>query len=165
MSEHERPVTLALVGACLLSALIAMAPRWLEPRRSLPLELPAVRASIEGAVERPGVYELPWGARVAELVEAAGGYLPGAARNLVALADPLTDGEVVQVPGVVAAGGRRRVRLNQASIEELMSLPGIGPALAQRIIAGRPFASLEELLSVNGVGAKTLERLRPLVGL
>lgn len=154
-----------LTAACLLSAGLSLAPRLLEPRRALPVERPEVQVSIEGAVARPGVYELPWGARVTDLVDAAGGYRAGAARALVTLADPLTDGEVVQVPATSTATGTARVRLNEATAEELMSLPGIGPALAQRIVSSRPFASVDELLEVQGVGPKTLKRLRPSLGL
>lgn len=59
------------------------------------------------------------------------------------------------------------VELNRATVEELMELPGIGPVLAERIVAFReqhgPFTSVEDLLQVPGIGEATLEALRPLV--
>ena len=55
------------------------------------------------------------------------------------------------------------IDINSASLNELDSLPGIGPALAQAIFQARPFDSVEELARVHGIGRKTIERLRPLI--
>jgi competence protein ComEA len=53
-----------------------------------------------------------------------------------------------------------KVAINRADVEELSSLPGIGPKLAARIVAGRPFASLSDLARVSGIGARRVEKLR-----
>ena len=57
------------------------------------------------------------------------------------------------------------VNLNTASQAEIESLPGVGPALASRILEGRPYSTLDDLDKVKGIGPKLLERLRPLVSL
>ncbi|MEJ2359546.1 MAG: ComEA family DNA-binding protein [Deinococcales bacterium] len=165
MRVGETTLTAALLAACAVLAAGTLLPRLAERPAPLRVERPDITASVEGAVAHPGAYRLPWGARVTDLVGAAGGLLPGAARELVALADPLTDGEVVQVPRERAEGGDPRVRLNEAGVEALTRLPGIGPALARRIVAARPFATVDDLLRVPGIGPKTLAALRPRVRL
>ena len=57
------------------------------------------------------------------------------------------------------------INLNTATTEELISLPAVGPKLAERIIAARPFASVDDLKKVPGVGPKTFEKLRPRVNI
>lgn len=65
----------------------------------------------------------------------------------------------------MAAADLRRlavaIDINRADLDELRSLPGIGPVLAERIVAGRPFAGADDLLRVRGIGPKTVARLRP----
>lgn len=133
-----------------------------------------------GAVRRPGLYRLADGARVADLIEAAGG--PGRAADLNALnlAARLDDGQQVYVPrkGEAAPpsggggfagrgadpGAPALVNLNTATAAELESLPGVGPATAEAILDYReqhgPFASVEQLLEVRGIGEAKLEALR-----
>lgn len=145
----------------------------------------SVTVHLVGAVARPGVYELPESSRVQDAVSEAGGLTPDAAENALNLARLLVDGEqitipteaevaamaatqgqsVEDVPGVANAGSV--INLNSASREQLDTLPGIGPALAQRIIdwrsANGAFGSVEQLGDVSGIGAKLLDRLRSLV--
>lgn len=127
-------------------------------------EYPDVTVSVMGAVASPGVYALPWGSRVGDLVELAGGMTDAAEPTMVNLADPLTTGEAVLVPGALTGEGEARVGLNTASERELdLLLPGVGPVLAARIVAARPFTSVEDLVGVSGIGPTTLEKLRPYV--
>ncbi|MFA7459441.1 MAG: ComEA family DNA-binding protein [Trueperaceae bacterium] len=158
-------LTQVLVLACLLLGAAALLPRVLARPGRVVVEQPGILVSVEGQVERPGVYQLEFGARVADLLEAAGGFLPAAARGLVALAAPVTDGQVVQVPALSSDTGSRRVSVNSAPADLLQSLPGVGPAIAQRIIENRPYSRIDDLLNVPGIGPRTLERLRPQVGL
>lgn len=134
---------------------------------------------VAGQVHRPGVVEVEHGSRVHDAVEAAGGALPGADLAAVNLARPVVDGEQVYLPApgeAVAAqaqpsdpvsGASGLVNVNSADAAALDTLPGIGPALAQRILEWReqhgPFRSVEELLEVSGIGDATLRRLRDLV--
>jgi competence protein ComEA len=70
-------------------------------------------------------------------------------------------GEDVGASHAIAAGAR--LSLNEASLAELESLPGVGPVLAGRIVAARPFRTVDELDRVRGIGPKSLARLAPLV--
>ena len=139
---------------------------------------------VSGAVLAPGVYELPGGARVADVLARAGGFAPDANVNAVNQATLLRDGDQVHVPTLVedpvepdaglsnsnrtssvevigSTGGL--INVNTATAAELEQLPGIGPARAADIIANRPYASVDDLDRVPGIGPATLEELRPLV--
>ena len=142
---------------------------------------------IVGAVDHPGVFRLPAGSRIGDLIAAAGGYGPRvdtdrAGRELN-LAAPLHDGDQVRVPSrddarkpaptgnagastggsVAASAGSARVDLNRATAAELEALPGIGPATAAKILAAReeqPFVTTQDLRTRKLVGQKTFERLK-----
>jgi competence protein ComEA len=128
-----------------------------------------------GAVAAPGVYRLPAGSRITDLLAAAGGPLPDADPQALALASRLADGQRVQVARVgepppaftASTEAPGPVDLNTASVEALDELPGVGPATAQAIVARRerygPFRSVEGLLDVPGIGPAKLEAFRDLV--
>lgn len=135
---------------------------------------------VAGAVERPGLYRVDEGKRVADALEAAGGPTTEAAIDNLNLAARLRDGEKVLVPRVAAepgAGsapgateareGQQAININTAGIDELQNLPGIGPSLAQRIVSYREkngqFSSVSELDRVDGIGPQRLKSLKDLV--
>ena len=145
-----------------------------------------------GAIASPGVYRLPPGARVDDLVAASGGLTGDADVDRVNLASLVGDGERVWFPrrgdeappevvagagggGGAPAGGAAppgpaaapaMVNLNTATAAELDTLPGVGPATATAILAYREehgsFAAVDDLLEVRGIGDAKLEQIRPL---
>lgn len=159
-------LTSALIAGCLAVAAVAGVPR-LAPRAEAPVPVrPDLTVHVHGEIARPGTYTLPWGARVDDLVAAAGGLTADADPGLVTAAAVLTDGRTVVVPGRRAPDGEvGRVDVNTASERLLITLPGIGPVTARRLIEGRPYHALEDLLRVPGIGPARLETLRPRVTL
>lgn len=144
---------------------------------------------VTGAVNNPDtVLVLPPGSRAQAAIEGAGGFSDDANRTAINLAAPLRDGDQIHVPTLdestpltpaSSEGGIIRtsepsplpqsdssalININTATQAELETLPRIGPALAQRIIAYResngPFQTIEDLLNVSGIGETTLNQLR-----
>jgi competence protein ComEA len=148
-----------------------------EPRTSM---RPELGVDVIGAIQRPDLYYLPEGARVADAIKAAGGFAPDADREAVNLAARLRDEQQVRVPRVgdsqvvardVEPTGDARIGgqldLNLADAAALEALPGVGPTIASRIIDYRkahgPFRSVDQLDEISGIGAETLAELRNLV--
>ncbi|MFI9325947.1 helix-hairpin-helix domain-containing protein [Kitasatospora sp. NPDC052868] len=137
-----------------------------------------VVVDIGGRVPSPGVHTLPGGSRVADALRVAGGPLPETETKSLNLARVLTDGEQILVgePGAPPAGAplasaapTQPVSLNRATLQQLDTLPGVGPTLAQRILAFRTshgsFRSLEQLRQVSGIGERTYAEIRPMLTL
>ncbi|MFJ4947883.1 helix-hairpin-helix domain-containing protein [Streptomyces sp. NPDC088760] len=139
---------------------------------------------VSGKVRKPGIRRLPAGARVADALRAAGGVRPGVSTEGLNRARFLIDGEqiVVGTPagaapppgpaagplsGTTGTGPTAPVSLNTATVDQLDTLPGVGPVLAQHIIDYRTqhggFRSVDELREVNGIGDRRFTDLRELV--
>ena len=142
---------------------------------------------VAGQVNKPGVVELPSGARIAAAIELAGGLTADANGDAINLARVVTDGEQVYVPAVgeqvpqsaqqpaPASGlegapegpGGGLVNINTADSALLATLPGVGPAISQRIIAWRtangPFAAISDLQSVSGIGPAMMAKVTDLI--
>lgn len=133
-----------------------------------------------GAVENPGVYQLPQGSRVQDVVLHAGGLSLNADPAGINLAERIRDGQQIFVPvlgqaipilptpaaqltsGTVSSGAP--ININTADVDALCTLPGIGPVIAQRIVDYRqqngPFALVEDVTRVSGIGQATLAKIR-----
>ena len=157
------------------------------PQAKAPAKESEIVVYVAGAVNRPGVVQLAEGARAKDAVDACGGFLPTADTNGVNLAQKLKDGMQVTVPekspqGTAvqgAAGGAQAgaakslpegmVNINTADEKELDKLPGIGPAMAKRIIEYRTengaFQSPEEIKRVKGIGDAKYEKMKDKIAL
>lgn len=184
-------VVIVALGVTVLVGVVRSAgtPTETVPLTGASTDAPAIEPAevyvhVSGAVRHPGLYVLEQGARVVDAIAAAGGYADGADGAAVNLARAVDDGEQLHVPmqgedagasggagggatGGSGAAGDGRVNLNTADAAALETLPRIGTALAERILAWRDengrFTSVEDLLAVPGIGEKMLESLRDLV--
>jgi competence protein ComEA len=136
--------------------------------------------SVVGKVLRPGLVTLPADARVADAIQAAGGVVPGTDDSALNLARRLADGEQIDVgrpaptqqpdaagPASADPSGATTVDINTATEEQLETLPGIGPTMAQRILTYRGqhghFDAVSQLRDIQGIGPARFARIQQLV--
>jgi competence protein ComEA len=131
-----------------------------------------VQVHVVGDVSSPGLYELALGSRVEDAIRAAGGFLDTAVQHSVNLARTLSDGEQIVVLGEQDLGSGSSgglVSLNRSDASQLDTLPGVGPALAARIIDLRTqlgsFSDIRQLREVSGIGEKLFANIKDLVTL
>ena len=127
---------------------------------------------VAGEVRHPGVYRVGGTARVRDAIRRAGGETGQADLDAINLAARLTDGQQVVVPrraaaaaaGASGAGGAEQVSLGSATAEQLDTLDGVGPVMAEKIVDWRTarggVGSVDELDEIPGIGPKKLEALR-----
>jgi competence protein ComEA len=147
--------------------------------RPPPTPMPLV-INIDGEVAHPGVYALSVHSRVQDAVNAAGGLTAAANPGAVNLAALLEDGDHIYIPAQITSGDNETlgssvlglspageviplVNINQAGLEELITLPGIGPVTAEKIILYRKnhlFTRIEEIQKVDGIGPATFDQIK-----
>lgn len=178
-----------VVGVLLGAGIIFLVTR--PPRGEPIVLLPAPTQSpiivyVSGSVRQPGLYKLPLGSRLNDAIQVAGGFSTEADPSSLNLAEILEDGEKIVVPSISSptinnpATGPNptfhpqsgtpsplMVDINNATVEELDTLPEIGPKTAQAIIDYRntngPFKRIEEIMDVNGIGSATFEKIKDLI--
>ena len=137
-----------------------------------------IKVYVCGAVRSPGVYELDADARINDALEVAGGFAENADIDIVNLADVAADGQKIYFPvegediqsdigknqnGQADAGSDRLININEAGVEELTELPGIGETRAGQIVEYRQtygrFSDKEDLKNVSGIGDSIYRKL------
>lgn len=183
MFDRIRDLLIGVLFGLLSAGLLLLAARPRPGQAVLlrpPPTLPPLVVNIDGAVVHPGVYSLPIHSRVNDAVDAAGGFTENASPGSVNQAAVLEDGSHIYIPSrvveedqtqeagdvlMLTADGEmiRLVNINQASSEELINLPGIGPVTAEKIISYRQehlFTRIEEIMKVPGIGPATFENIK-----
>ena len=130
---------------------------------------------ISGCVNIPGVYEIPDGTRLHQVIAEAGGLTEDADIDAINQAEQVTDGQKIRIPAKGSTGsvtehtnenqdGTGRININHADSSTLQQISGVGPATAEKIIQYREsngsFQTIEDLKNVSGIGEKTFEKMK-----
>jgi len=151
-----------------------------ENSETVETEPDKIKVYIAGSITKAGVYELNSDTRVEDVVKAAGGVTADADLSSVNLAQKLKDEDMIYIPKIGEAEqpspsvvpsnlqqNDNKIDINKASVQELDTLPGIGPAKAQKIVDYREqngsFKSIEDIQEVSGIGPATFENIKDLI--
>lgn len=172
-------VLLLVTGGIWRSGLLASAEPeiiqsgFIEQKAPEESEPELITVHLVGAVNNPGIYQLPVGSRVYELLDICGGCNEEADQEALNLARPLLDGEQIYIqkigetPEFSSGSSPAKININQASALELTALPGIGEVRAGQIVAHRDknglFKDIREIMDVSGIGEKTFENIAELI--
>ncbi|OIJ16173.1 hypothetical protein BKP35_04130 [Anaerobacillus arseniciselenatis] len=154
-----------------------------EHDEEIELQKEEIVVDVKGAVNQPGVYKMKSGDRIVNVIEKAEGFHKEANIDLINLAALLEDEMVIYVPFYSDEDDQLieefiattfsnntedgKININHATVEELQTIPGIGPARAGAIVANREeqgrFQSIDDLVRVSGIGEKTLDNMREFI--
>ena len=119
-----------------------------------------MQVEIKGAIQNPGVYTLKRNSSISSLIQMSGGLLENSDTSRISFNYILNDKDVVVIPEKQEV---KLISINSATLEELQTLPGIGPAIAQRIMEYRKsntFQSLEQIQNVKGIGPAMFNKIK-----
>ena len=181
--NNNRPAGVINTGQSIVSS--SPAPADVTPQPPPDIQEPSpepttITVHIVGAVYYPDVYNVPYGSRINDVLQLAGGHTSDADLSLINLAAFVHDAMQIRIPaigdehqeilqaqdqpGQTAITSDGRININLANLTELQTLPGIGPVIAQNIIdfreANNGFNTIEELLNVTRIGQTTFENIR-----
>ncbi|OGG22208.1 hypothetical protein A3D03_04625 [Candidatus Gottesmanbacteria bacterium RIFCSPHIGHO2_02_FULL_40_13] len=192
ISLYKIPLILTAVGIILFIAVIVLQIKANSNTPDVVFETATgstrlkIAFDIEGAVEKPGLYQLDEGTRVDDILILAGGFSANAdrewAEKSLNRAAKLIDGGKIYIPSVDEISSGKvlsnlrnpsnllgittgNININTASQSELESLPGVGPATALKIISGRPYMSLDELKSKKIAGNALYEKIKEMISI
>jgi competence protein ComEA len=194
LSNPKLPLVLCLLGVVLIIGGLfssGLASNFLnKPAASYSKEslvptnqLSQIKIDVSGAVNKPGVYSLDSGARMEDVIKAAGGFSSKVNQEFVAkslnLSQKISDGQKIYIPlegeqasvviGAAVNGAASStnglIGINSASTDQLDSLPGVGPVTSQKIVSGRPYSSLEDLTTKKIVSKSVFNKIKDLVDL
>lgn len=157
--------------------------RIVEINKSDQNTIKSISIDISGAISSPGLYSLPSNFRINDAIVAAGGFSQKADKDFVSkkinLAQNLRDGQKIYIPfegeevipattgSISLSNETSKLDLNMATLEQLDSLPGVGPKTAQKILDFKTkngkFTSVEDLTRIQGLGTSTINKLKDLV--
>lgn len=193
-SPLRRAVAVVIAAA---TVMIIMSCCNLTPKPKGTVTVPDIKVYIRGDIASPGLYKISADTRLCELMEIAGGATENADLEKLNLAAILTDGTTIDIPAIgsekavdpmiamtnqsIYEPGEKpaqtstvsekitsgTININTASASQLMRLPGVGQATADKIINYRAssggFKSIEEIMNVSGIGEKTFEKMKQFI--
>ncbi len=155
---YRKLILLVLLAILCICNSVSLSSMDLSEDRTIDVE-------IRGEVEKEGVYEMKLGDRIEDVFNLAG-LKENADISSFSLQKQLSDNEMIVIP---AKKEERLISINSAGVEELCRLPGIGPAIADRIIEYRKqnagFKTLEDIMNVKGIGKATYEKIKGYIAL